>query len=109
MRPTRVTRRTGMFALAQKPGTLIRAFSLGLLNKPGGVSVGFFQDLKFAIRVMVGSPGFTLLAVLTLAFGIGVNSTIFTLVNGVFFKGLPFENPQEIVAVSARTRTADRG
>ncbi len=61
--------------------------------------MGLIQDLKFGLRMLTKSPGFSLMAVLTLALGIGLNSTIFTLVNGVFLRGLPFENPHEIVVV----------
>ena len=61
--------------------------------------MGFFQDIKFGIRMLGKSPGFTLVAILTLALGIGVNSTVFTLVNAVLIKGLPFPNPDELIAI----------
>src|SRR5688572_2642683 len=59
--------------------------------------------------MLVKSPGFAAAAVITLALGIGVNSTIFTLVNGVFFKGLPFEKPEEIILVSSVNSRNNRG
>lgn len=61
--------------------------------------MGFLRDFRFGLRILTRNPGFALVAVVTLGLGIGANSTVFTLVNGVFFRGLPFENPGEIVSV----------
>jgi predicted permease len=61
--------------------------------------MGFFQDLRFGVRMLGKNPGFTLVAILTLALGIGVNSTVFTLVNAVLIKGLPFHDSQEIMSI----------
>src|SRR5215213_7337254 len=55
------------------------------------------NDLRFALRQLLKSPGFTLLAILTLALGIGVNTAIFSLVNDLFLRGLPFKEPGKIV------------
>jgi putative ABC transport system permease protein len=55
------------------------------------------QDLRFAARVLLRNPGFTVLAVLALALGIGANSAIFSLLDAVTFKPLPFGNPGELV------------
>ncbi|HYR88838.1 MAG TPA: ABC transporter permease [Terriglobia bacterium] len=63
--------------------------------------MGFLQDIRFGIRMMGKNPGFTLVAVLTLALGIGANSTVFTLVNAVLIKGLPFHDSQEIMSIRA--------
>jgi putative ABC transport system permease protein len=54
-------------------------------------------DLRFAIRQLRKSPAFTLLAVLTLALGIGLNTAIFSLINDLFLRGLPFKEPERIL------------
>jgi predicted permease len=61
----------------------------------------FVQDLRYAIRQMARKPGLTLFAVLSLALGIGANSSIFSLVNAILFRELPAERPQELVDVYA--------
>ena len=59
--------------------------------------MGFFQDVRFGIRMLSKSPGFTFVAIVTLALGISVNSIVFTIVNAVLINGLPFPHPQEIM------------
>ena len=58
-----------------------------------------FQDLKIALRSLSKSPGFLLVSVLTLALGIGASTTIFSIVDSVLLKPLPFEDPDRLVMV----------
>src|SRR5262249_42600340 len=61
-------------------------------------------DLRFALRQLVKSPGFSLLAVVTLALGIGLNTAIFSLIDDLFLKGLPFQEPQRVLHILTKAK-----
>jgi putative ABC transport system permease protein len=60
------------------------------------------QDLRFAVRLLVKSRSFTLVAAFALALGIAANNAVFTFVNAILLRGVPFENPEQIVALGTR-------
>jgi predicted permease len=65
------------------------------------------NDLKFALRQLRKSPGFTFLAVLTLALGIGMNTAIFSLIHDLFLRRLPFSQPERVVTIYGEAKERD--
>ena len=67
-----------------------------------------FQDLRFGLRMMVRSPGFTLVALVTIALGIGANTAIFGVVNTVLLRPLPYQDPNRLVVLWERQEQIDQ-
>ena len=64
--------------------------------------MGLLQDVRFAVRLLIKDRWFTAVAAVALALGIGVNATVFTFVNAVLIRGLPFDDPDRIMSIGER-------
>src|SRR5262249_11765462 len=73
---------------------------LSRIKTTGGAMETLFHDLRFGVRRLIKTPGFALIAILSLALGIGANTAVFSLVNIILFRPLPVSNPEEVFSVS---------
>ena len=74
----------------------------GIRSPRGGVVNSVLQDVRFALRLIRRQPSYALFVVLTLAIGIGANTAVFSVVNGVLLKPLPFAESDRLVAIWGR-------
>lgn len=90
---------THIAALRRKARARARSHRGGKTTRGTMKMTGFWNDARFALRGLFRAPGFTMITIGTLALGIGATTAIFTVVNGVLLKPLPFEDPDELVSV----------
>src|SRR5262245_16565152 len=86
----------------------VGAFWDALLLQPRRLEDEMFQDLRYGAMMLLKNPGFTFIAILTLALGIGVNTALFTVYNSFLLKPLPLKDPDSIVSINGYNREGRR-
>jgi putative ABC transport system permease protein len=71
--------------------------------------LSFLRDVRFSLRVLLKNPGFAVAAIVILALGIGANTAMFTVASALLLRPFPFHDPQELVSVDTKDKTAERG
>src|SRR5450432_4467575 len=66
------------------------------------------QDLRYGVRMLIKNPGFSLVAIITLALGIGGNTSIFTITSALLLKPLPYQDPQRLVEIDTQRKDEGR-
>ncbi len=90
---------SGVWERGPRFGEVIAAIFMGYFCLWGSEWHTLFYDLRFAFRQLIKTPGMALLAILTLALGIGANTAIFTVVESVLLRPLPYPNSKQLVFI----------
>src|SRR5215475_5306506 len=86
-----------------------RLGDLGVLAAPNGGSMRtLWPDLRFGARMLLKKPGFTMIVMLTLGLGIGANTAIFSVVNAVLLRALPYPQPERLAVLTEKRREGQR-
>jgi len=92
------TRRFGNLTLMQDRGYDVRG---------GGVMETILQDVRYGVRLLGRRPSFSVVAILTLALGVGVSTALFSVIDAVVLRPLPYPQPEEMVSITIETGPAD--
>jgi hypothetical protein len=67
----------------------------------------FWQDMKYAVRSLRNAPGFAVIAIVTLGLGMAVNTTVFSVINGLLLRALPVSHPEQITVLALKQQGTD--